>query len=899
MSKLIKRKEVLVGKGTAPRLFDRVTIAEEYGQVYISPVDEGRIGTIVEIFKGGMEVMVEWDPLPETPPETPRTPPPFKEEETQTDKSALKDIADKKAAEAAAAAAKKAEQEGRAQEGDEDNQNKFEESAVDEIVLLEFPAATPGALPTGLGNKGRVGEGKAVYSLALHSKAVSMTSIPVYNAAAATELSPSGEGGWFPIARINAHDEPGRGSPKQSRHGSKAPSVSNSKAPSRAQSPLEGTRKQSADEGTRARSPEGREKSPPRSPGSEASSALQPHDHQDLAYSGQVRVQCTWVSFPEIWEWKACGADVRHRDEVSGLAFAWRGWGPGSGILERDTPELSLTSCSLDGQIKSWRWLWSSTLAQDAEGNVLCSIYDIELIAKEREKERSKKSGGSSSVSSRTTSRPGTSGSSGLSRKSSMPLSRKPSMARAPSSVQRQPSHVSSKTSGSDVSSKAKVREKGKDDGAGNSDRTRPRSREADGGEGARPRSREASEGGTEVLSKAELREIEAREKRLREWEQEWTDRRNLAHSGLHIQESDLEMYSATRRIVRMSSYEEKEDQEEDQDGKPVMMSGLNWRRVDGIPTQGRELSNVKLEVALMSRREFKKMEWDSFGIMDLQQGDYIRSGASYYEPGVEETDEKIESKGREDDLLIASDISMLHGIAFVFYAHQTIWHLNAQQPESGGSKRWPHLLFVIGSDGNVHTACIEDVPSNKLKHVGEQEGISPYAAGDDNTEDQEGQEERPESPPLWTREWVFMSKLSAAGGLDNDREMGHPRMQVCPVDSSTIAICSGLALEIWVNEGQSVDAKQSQSLFLGGDSSSEEEEMDYSGTSPLAVKAALKAHQASGKQTFSHWILRAELHEHRDLVRWKSELGRGRLIRQTRREAHCGRQATFSLLHK
>jgi hypothetical protein len=39
MSKLIKRKEVLVGKGSAPRLFDRVTIAEEYSKVYISPVD--------------------------------------------------------------------------------------------------------------------------------------------------------------------------------------------------------------------------------------------------------------------------------------------------------------------------------------------------------------------------------------------------------------------------------------------------------------------------------------------------------------------------------------------------------------------------------------------------------------------------------------------------------------------------------------------------------------------------------------------------------------------------------------------------------------------------------------------------------------------------------------------
>jgi hypothetical protein len=364
MSKLIKRKEVLVGKGSAPRLFDRVTIAEEYSKVYISPVDEGRIGTIVEIHKGGMEVIVEWDPLPETPP-------PFKEEETQTEKSVLKEIAGKKAAEAAEAAKKKAEQEG-AQALDEDDEHKFVDSAIDEIVLVDFPASTPGALPTGLGSKGRVGEGKAVYALALHSKAVSMTSIPVYTAAACTELSPSGSGGWFPVTRINEHDEPGRGSPKAaSRQGPQAPSAmpsgTNSKAPSRAQSPLEGTQRHSATGDARGETPEGPGKSPPRSPCRSATSDLQVHDHEDLAYSGQVRVQCIWVKFPEIWEWKASGRDTRHRDEVSGLAFSWRvSSGSGSKNWEMDAPELSLTSCSLDGQIKNWRWLWSSTLAEDA-----------------------------------------------------------------------------------------------------------------------------------------------------------------------------------------------------------------------------------------------------------------------------------------------------------------------------------------------------------------------------------------------------------------------------------------------------------------------------------------------------------------------------------------------------
>ena len=47
------------------------------------------------------------------------------------------------------------------------------------------------------------------------------------------------------------------------------------------------------------------------------------------------------------------------------------------------------------------------------------------------------------------------------------------------------------------------------------------------------------------------------------------------------------------------------------------------------------------------------------------------------------------------------------------------------------------------------------------------------------------------------------------------------------------------------------MDPKKSHSLFLGGDSdsSSGEQEMDYSRLgSPMAVKAALKVHQASGK---------------------------------------------------
>jgi len=53
---------------------------------------------------------VDWDPLPETPPETPRTPPTHKEEETQTEQSVLKANADRIAAEVAATSTLKAAQ---------------------------------------------------------------------------------------------------------------------------------------------------------------------------------------------------------------------------------------------------------------------------------------------------------------------------------------------------------------------------------------------------------------------------------------------------------------------------------------------------------------------------------------------------------------------------------------------------------------------------------------------------------------------------------------------------------------------------------------------------------------------------------------------------------------------
>jgi hypothetical protein len=75
--------------------------------------------------------------------ETPSTPPTHKEEETQTEKSVLKDVAEKAAAEAKEAKALLAAQQGQLDETTEDD-DTYVENELDKEPLLEFPAATPG-----------------------------------------------------------------------------------------------------------------------------------------------------------------------------------------------------------------------------------------------------------------------------------------------------------------------------------------------------------------------------------------------------------------------------------------------------------------------------------------------------------------------------------------------------------------------------------------------------------------------------------------------------------------------------------------------------------------------------------------------------------------------------------
>ena len=248
--------------------------------------------------------------------------------------------------------------------------------------------------------------------------------------------------------RINSQEDeltsPGRSkrhSKDLSASNSKAVSQINSKAPSRSLSPLlDGSQAAVEKTGMSQVVPEGESALPMASPStaskrSDASREKKEHEHT-ATYSGKVRVRCSWIRFPEIWEWKACASAERHFGEVSGLAFSWGDWGAGSGSGREaglEAPDMVITSCSLGGDIRTWKWAWSMAAATDAEGNIMCSIYDRQLIA--QEKERAKREGkeyqgpGSESAPS---SRPGTSSSSQMfSRKSSVSRDvRTPSSAR-------------------------------------------------------------------------------------------------------------------------------------------------------------------------------------------------------------------------------------------------------------------------------------------------------------------------------------------------------------------------------------------------------------------------------------------------------------------------------------
>ena len=138
------QQQTLVGKTYKARLYDRVVVSDDFREQYRDP-SAGRVGTIVAIHLGGYECTVEWD--------------------------------------GGATGSRPQTRDTHVSEG--------------ELELLEdFPSATKGALPTGLGEKGRVGSGRAVYALALHSVATARISVGVSRCIRETERSEAFDGFW-------------------------------------------------------------------------------------------------------------------------------------------------------------------------------------------------------------------------------------------------------------------------------------------------------------------------------------------------------------------------------------------------------------------------------------------------------------------------------------------------------------------------------------------------------------------------------------------------------------------------------------------------------------------------------------------------------------------------------
>eukprot|EP00966_Prymnesium_polylepis_P096402 2233984-Prymnesium_polylepis.1 len=62
--------------------------------------------------------------------------------------------------------------------------------------------------------------------------------------------------------------------------------------------------------------------------------------------------------------------------------------------------------------------------------------------------------------------------------------------------------------------------------------------------------------------------------------------------------------------------------------------SGLKWHNIGTIsPVGGREIVNEKLEINLALRTQFTQKEWDAWGIADLREDHFIKSGTSYFKP--------------------------------------------------------------------------------------------------------------------------------------------------------------------------------------------------------------------------------------------------------------------------
>ena len=65
-----------------------------------------------------------------------------------------------------------------------------------------------------------------------------------------------------------------------------------------------------------------------------------------------------------------------------------------------------------------------------------------------------------------------------------------------------------------------------------------------------------------------------------------------------------------------------------------VSLRCLKWRNIGSTaPSSGRELTNAKLSFALKRRTEFTATDLAAFELQELRPSDYIKSGASYFQP--------------------------------------------------------------------------------------------------------------------------------------------------------------------------------------------------------------------------------------------------------------------------
>ena len=293
------------------------------------------------------------------------------------------------------------------------------------------------------------------------------------------------------------------------------------------------------------------------------------------------------------------------------------------------------------------------------------------------------------------------------------------------------------------------------------------------------------------------------------------------------------------------------------------LASGLNWENIGKtLPTVGEKLENTalsqqlqkkalaqetlrtqsaagRLEAMDSSSLHFTEDEWREFGIARLRSDHFIKAGTSYFRPsGQDERNEK------QVMITLKTDTMMWHGLCVQFAQNQTIWSHDQLAPDPGGGKRKCCSLFASGSDGHVHVAHLDYLPASTFERLTAGLRLETNGPSRDRKELSSPSKTmtltEPQSPQtslsnsrLTAREsaslgitrgssileesswdidrdndegalmqvWVFWDKLYAAGGIDADREAGHPRLGICPVDNSLLAICSGLSLELWVHE--------------------------------------------------------------------------------------------------